>query len=324
MPLQPSRNQLHVNVPLRNLSIQYMQDQTEFVAADVFPVVNVQQQSNVYYVYRKGDWFRTVASKRAPATASVGTGYSLDNSPSYFCDRWAAHHDIPDEDFDNSDFGLDVENDAVDLVTRNLLIRRELVFVKQFMRTNTWTGHAGGDYTGTSGSGYWNSSNSNPPLDIDNLKRGVHATTGYTPNTLVMTSDILYALRNHPLMIDKFKYTQPGILDQQMIAMVFGVPRVFIVNAILNTAQEGQTDNLNYMASNTFLLCYAAPSPGLKKASAGYTFSWTGRIGAGGYNSTIEKWYMQELKATRVEGEMAFDMRATGLDLGVLGTNVLT
>ena len=324
MTFQPTRQMIHVDVPLRNLSIKYQQDQTEYVSANVFPSVPVNRQSDRYIVFKKGDWFRTVAAKRAPGTPSIGTKYDIDNTPTYFCDRWSVHHKIPIEHYANADDGLRLEDNGQQIVTRNLLIRRELVFLRQFMRTGIWQGYLPGDFSPiANGSGAWNSSTSNPQLDIDNMKRSIHGQTGWTPNTFVATSDIYFALRNHPALKDVFKYTRPGILDTALLAQVFGIERFFIINAVLNTAQEGQPDVMNYMASNTFLLCYAPPAPSLEAPSAGYTFEWTGLEGSGGTNTTIEKWYEQNIKSWMIEGEMAFDMRSTGLDLGVLGVNVL-
>ena len=48
----------HVNTPLTQISIAYLQNQTEFVAAQVCPIIPVTKQSDRYYVYNRGDFFR--------------------------------------------------------------------------------------------------------------------------------------------------------------------------------------------------------------------------------------------------------------------------
>ena len=64
----PTQSDLHVNVPLTNVSVAYMQDKAQFIADKVFPRVPVQKQSDLYWKYSKSDWRRTDAQKRAPGT----------------------------------------------------------------------------------------------------------------------------------------------------------------------------------------------------------------------------------------------------------------
>ena len=45
MPLQPSSAQVHVNRPLTNISIAYIQEATNFVATRVAPTISVAKQS---------------------------------------------------------------------------------------------------------------------------------------------------------------------------------------------------------------------------------------------------------------------------------------
>ena len=60
----PIRQDIHVNRPLTNISVAYIQKATSFVAGQVFPIVPVKKQSDRYFVYLKEDWFRDEAMKR--------------------------------------------------------------------------------------------------------------------------------------------------------------------------------------------------------------------------------------------------------------------
>jgi hypothetical protein len=329
MPLQPSRSDLHVNRPLTVISVANIQDEKAFIADKVFPIVPVQKQSDRYFVYLPDFWFKTGAAKRAPASESVGTGYRVDNTPSYFADTWAVHHDIPDEDRSNADDPLLPDEDATAFVTRQLLLRREKQFVSQFMTTGVWQGYQSSpgvtaDFApNVNGAGYWDSSTSNPLLDIDNIRAQVEQQTGYMPNTLVVTRNAYYALRNHPVVLDRIKYTQRGLVTEDLLASLFGVDKFLISAAVINTAQEGQVMANSFLASNSFLLTYAPPAPGLRTPSGGYIFSWVGRFGAGAFGNRIKKYRMEHLDADRIEGEMAFAMQPVSKGMGVYGFNVL-
>ena len=74
---QPTRSDVHVNTPLTAISIAFMQQAQNFVADRVFPNIPVTKQSDLYFVYPKGDWFRRQMEKRAPASESAGSGWDL-------------------------------------------------------------------------------------------------------------------------------------------------------------------------------------------------------------------------------------------------------
>ena len=64
----PTPGDVHVNTPLTQISIAYLQNQTEFVAAQVCPIIPVTKQSDRYYVYNRGDFFRDQMQRRALAS----------------------------------------------------------------------------------------------------------------------------------------------------------------------------------------------------------------------------------------------------------------
>jgi glycerol-3-phosphate dehydrogenase len=46
-------------------------------------------------------------------------------------------------------------------------------------------------------------------------------------------------------------------------------------------------------------------------------------MGAGAYGTAISKWFNQDIKAYKVEGEMCFDCKVVGKDLGVFLSDVI-
>ena len=317
---QPTRSDAHVNRPLTNISIAYIQKAADFVADKVFPIVPVLKQSDRYFTYSKDYWFRTNAEKRAPAAESAGAGFAIDNTPNYFCDVFAEHMDVADQTRANADDPLNMDRDATLFVTQGLMLKREKLFMQKFMAPGIWQGHAGGDFTPST---KWSASNSNPMNDVDLLKSEVKSKTGFLPNTLVVSNDTFFALRNNSTVLDRIKYTQRGIISEELLAALFGVDKFLVASAVLNSAQEGAAGNFDFLTSASFLLAYANPSPSILQPSAGYIFSWQGLFGAGAQGNRIKTFRMEHLEADRIEGEMAFDMHQVGLDLGVYGASVI-
>lgn len=326
---QPTRSDVHVNRPLTNMSIAYIQKAQDFIADKMFPILPVMKQSDRYFSYTKDFWFRSGATKRAASSESAGGGFHIDNTPTYFCDVWAWHTDVDDQTRTNTDDPVDLDRDGTLFVTQTILLRREIQFVAQYMTAGTWQGYKPSgspiDFApNTNGQGYWNVANSNPMADIDVLKAFIKSQTGFLPNALIVTDDVFFALRNNASILDRIKYTQRGIVSEELLAALFGVEKFLVSSAVQNTAQEGQTGVFGFLVSKKFLLAYANPSPSIMQPSAGYIFSWQGLFGAGAQGNRIKTFRMEQLASDRIEGEMAFDMKQVGLDLGVLGVSVLS
>ena len=79
MPLL-TPSSVHIDAPLTNLTIAYVQDQTNFVADKVFPTVSVERQSDKYYEYDRANMNRSGDVKKlAPRTEVNRIGQKLSN-----------------------------------------------------------------------------------------------------------------------------------------------------------------------------------------------------------------------------------------------------
>lgn len=320
MPVQPTRSDVHVNKPLTMLSIAYIQRAEDFIASKVFPNVPVEKQSDRYFSYLKSFWFKTQSQRRAPGTESAGSGFAIDNTPNYFADVWAVHKDVDDQVRTNADTPLSMDRDATLFVTQQQLLRKEIFWTSKYMSTGIWTGDPSGDFTP---SALWDTANGLPITDIDSEKRKIKSQTGYLPNTFVAADDVFFAIKNNPSVLDRIKYTQMGVVTEQLLAALLQLKNFLVSQAVQDTAAEGQTDVFGFLTSNSGLLVYANPTPSILMPSGGYTFSWKGLFGAGADGGRISSFRMEHLKSDRIEGEMAWDQKLVGADLGVFFNNPL-
>ncbi len=309
---QPTQSAVHVDVPLTNISTAYMQSQDAFIASKVFPVVPVQKQTDKFYTYTKNDWFRDEAQVRADATESAGSGYGISTS-TYSCDVWAIHKDIGYQTRANADSQINLDRDAAEFVTQRLLLRQEIQFVTDFFTTSVWA-------TDSTPSNLWSDfTNSDPIEDIETGKETILSVTGQMANTLVLGYQVFRKLKNHPDVIDRIKYTT-GVsgrtVTPDLLAAMFDVDRVLVARAIKATNNEGETAAYSFTHGKHALLCHVAPNPGLLTPSAGYMFSWQGVSDGLGANIGVRRIDMPTKRAERIEGEIAFDNRVVGSDLG--------
>lgn len=316
----PNMKDAHIDRALTNMSVAYMQDANNFIADKVFPIVPVKRQSDVFYIYNKGDFMRDEMQVRGGASESAGGDYGVEAADPYYCRKHAFHKDVTPEERANYDEPLDADNDATDFVTQKMLIRREMQWADKFFKTGVWgteiTGVASGATAGQTIK--WTAATSNPIKDVTDAGVAIAGTTGYKPNTLVLSPQAFNALKNHEDVLDRIKYTQKGIVTSDLLATLFDVDNVYVSWGVVNSAAKGATDDIDFIMGSHALLCYSNPRPALKKPSAGYIFAWTGLEGSGAFGNRIVRLPMDMLGlgTERIEGEVAFDCKQICADLG--------
>lgn len=310
---QPPLSQVHIDRALTNISVAYAQDTNEFIHRRVFPLVNVPNKSNNYFIFTKSFWLRTEAKKRAPSTESAGSGFNLETG-SFDCDRYAVHQDLDDMIVANQDDPLDLRRSATLYVTYQILLQMELDWQSKFFAASTWTGSTtGADITpGTT----WDDAASTPIEDIKAQKISIQEKTGRTPNKLVLGPEVWNKLSDHPDLVDRIKHTQRGVLTKELAAQLFEVEEVLVPIATRNTAGENATATMDFVYGKNALLVYAAPAPGLMTPSGGYVFNWTGYLGAAAGGVQVSRFRVDTLKSDRIEGEAAYAMKVVAADVG--------
>lgn len=322
----PTQSDLHVNQPLTNVSVAWMQDKSKFIADKIFPRVPVQKQSDMYWKYSKSDWRRTDAQKRAPGTETAGSGWKV-STDTYFAQVWGIHKDIDDQVRANADSNWRLDKDSALHVTNQLLLRRDLDWNAKYFTTGVW----GTDLTGVAsapGAGQflqWNDAASDPIVQFANLQTQFVLQAGRKANTLVLGAETITALKNHPDFIDRIKYTQRGVVTEELLASLLDVEKVLVSYATYtNVAEQNDADAQDAAATYSFmtnskgaLLCYTPDSPSLMTPAAGYTFTWNGYLAGNSYGIRMKNFRMEHIASDRIEGEMTYDMKVVSPDMGV-------
>lgn len=328
---QPTPGDVHVNRPLGNVSIAYFQSQTNFVANRAGHSIPVGRQTDSIFRFKKGAFFRDEMKIRAPGAESAGGGYDMDTALTYSCPVRAFHSDIPDQVRANTDAPLNQDRAHTQLVTQKALISREAVFAANLMTnaTATWdvkkSGVASGSYVlGTNVIKWSDATNSNPIDDVAYYCTQVHkASGGYRPKHAVCSRSVWDQLKVHPDILSRINggatVINPAIVTQQLVAALFELEELLVMDAVYDTSTEGATSSMSFMGGDAFLVYYKPPTPALEMPSAFYQFNWTGMIGmAGETGARIKKFRMDPNASDRVEIESAFDIKITGTDMAFL------
>jgi hypothetical protein len=273
----PTRQQIHIDRPLTNISVAYMQDAKNFISDKVFPIIPVQKQSDTYFEYNRDEFFRDEAQERAKGTESAGGDYSVEVADPYFARKYAFHMDVTEDDRVNADDPLKPNQDATEYVSQKLLLRRENMWAAKYFQPGVWGRELQGSALPAGQEvAQLDLATSNPIQMITNENTLMMESTGYKPNTLVLSPYVYNALVNHEDILDRIKYTQKGIVTTDLLAALFEVDNVYIPAAIQNTEIRGKNGINSFIMGKHMSLMYVEKKPGLKKPSAGYTFAWTG------------------------------------------------
>ncbi len=318
----PSAASMHYDAVLSNISLAFMQADKNYIAHQVFPIVPTDKRSGKYVTYDLGDWLRDEAEKRADGTESKGSGYKVAKDD-FYCDVYAHHKDLGPQAIADATAPIEPMSEAAKFVAGRILLRQEVDFANTFFKTGVWgtdlVGHATLD-TGSNFIQFSNYSTSKPIETIDRAKEYVASVTGYEVNTMVVGKAVHNALKNHPAILERTKYTSADAITEDILARYFGVDKYLVAKAVTNTAKEGLTASVGYLYTDGILLTHSASAPGLYTPSAGYTFAWTGYSGldAGTYQIP-----MPLTKGVRIESEAAWDNKVVAANLGVFLSDVL-
>lgn len=322
MPAANIQATLHVDRYLTGYSVNYVQDQANFVAQTASSSISVLKQTDLYVVYDRGYFWRDEAQPRGLGGRPVQVGYKLD-SASYSAVEYALEHVIDDRQRANVDDPIRLDENATTLLSQKQMIKMDRMWAQRFFTTGKWSHEIQGVASGgTPGSSFmqFTDENSDPVGVIDYYKDYMHKLTGFMPNVLVLGSAVRRALRTHPDIADRIKYTRVGIGDDDILASLFEVPRLVTARSIYNAAAEGANDDFQYIVDeHAMLLAYIEPNPALDSPTAIANFAWTGLIpgATNALGGVIERGRDDRAHSDYFQSRMAWDLKQVAADLGV-------
>lgn len=261
---------VHIDVPLSNIAVEAFST-GDFIGMQLFPVVDVRKQSDKYYTITKNSWLRVPSTTlRSPKTPPARVEFDV-SSDSYFADNYALASENAHEVLANADDPIQLRARTTRFLV-DMLMRDQEVRVANLVTSISNIGSG----VALAGAAKWsNYISSDPVADITTGHAFIRQNTGLLANTMLMDFDSYQTVRRHPVLLDMYKYTQGGLVNDAELKSVFKVDRILISNAIRNAALENATASLVNIWGNNCLLCYVQPSPtGLRTATFGLAFRW--------------------------------------------------
>lgn len=318
---QPTSADVHADAALTDFSVAYLQDQTNFIGGNSIPSFPVDSKSDLYFVFNKDDWMRDDAVKvRAEDEEAPMSGFTL-SKQNYNATPWWTAVPLSQLVTANADPSIRLDEAATQLVTQRMLIRRERIFATQYMSTGKWlTDKVGGtDFT------KWSDYSSDPERDVDNAKNFMVKTTGFAGNTMTVAFTTHQALKRHPLLKERIKYTSSESVTAEIIARYFELDEYHVSKAAYSTTAEGAASKVQAFAVGPHaLLTYKEGSPTIMSPTAATIFCWSKLTGLNNAGIRVDQYYDERKKQDVVRAEFAFDMVISASDLGYFWQNAAT
>lgn len=305
---RPTSRDRHVDTAMSNVSIAFRN--SEYIADQVFPTINVQKKSDVFYVFDRASWFRNQIGPRPPGTRARRVDYSITTS-SYLCLPYAIAKSVTDEEVDNSDTPLQPLVEATEFTTDQLMLGTEIRVANVVSSSTNWAS-ASNLTSGTK----WTSDSSTPTANIITCIQAVRQLIGRYPNTAVLGGAVMERLIDHPEMIDRVKYTRAGaVLTPDDLAMWFGFQKVLVGNSVKITSLEGASDTVADVWGDFFWCGWVPQNASLRTPAAGYIFEWMMR--------KTERFREDQEHQDVIACEHYTDERITSSDSGAIYSDLL-
>ena len=224
-----------VNPVLTNLSIGFKNE--GYLWDQIAPTLEVSQKTGSYFIYTRDYWMRRMeGAERAPEGDYTRIDYGV-TTATYKTNEYGFEKLLGDVTKEASMTAEDLEVVDTEFLTHMLQLELEKQAAAAFFVTGVW-----GTSTTLAGGDQWSDfANSDPIADADTAIRTIRRNTGRKPTDLFVGLLGWEKLKDHPLLLDKYKHSQVGVLTQDLVAKALGIERVVVGESVENTAAENAT-----------------------------------------------------------------------------------
>jgi hypothetical protein len=286
----PAMTSVLVRGALQNVSIMYRN--ATYIADSIFPLINGLNYQTKVLKYSKQPWFALGEDLyRAEGTVAKRIDMKLETQ-NLDPREIAAAGRVTDELFfaSNQPGNLPVQpiTDTILLISDKIdRFREKLVADTIFGASDkygaiSWGGATSGGSNPSGGAGFWAKTDTTNTFitDILTAKKAIQAKTGLLPNCLMIDYGTFTALQNSQVLLDRIRYTQSGIVTEQLIAAMLQLDSVIVGKAIYTSDKENKAGSITTTTNvwektagqGSAFLFYRPSAAGMKQVSPGYQY----------------------------------------------------
>lgn len=237
----------------------------------VFPRVPVPTSGGQIIQFGK-ESFRKVDYSRAPGTRAKQIDFGYEGDP-YALINKGVDAKVPREHQRDAQRvpGINLATRAVNTTMSALELELE---IDQAEKAFDATQYAAANKTTLSGTTQWSDPDSNPIEQIDDYRDTVAGLVGIRPNGLTLGRKAWRLLKNHALVVGRFKHTTSAALTEELVAALLQLEFIAVGQAVYADDNDNFVDVWD---ENKALLTYSNLAPmGREEPSYGYSYTLEG------------------------------------------------
>lgn len=259
-----------LNPLLTGIATRYMAS-LPLVGLRLAPVFNTPLHSSQYYIYETSNFTDIPTDIRRSPSAPFKRLNSKLSSDTFVARDYGIEEPIDMMELKLYSSFFQADKSAMERAVRVVAINHELrvrTAVRALSATATPTVK-------------WNAATGTTIIaDVQAAKNAVQAAIGVDPNLMTIPRDVMNALRVAPEILERYKYTDSGIVSKLQLEALFEM-EIIVSNDNINSAAEGQTASMGGIWSDEVVLSYSQPSADIKALNFMRTFNWSASDGSG-------------------------------------------
>lgn len=272
---------VHVSAPLTQMSIGY--HPAGMIAEQVFPVVKVKHESDLYYVWDKpqavraerSDGYGSLRGDKSQAR-ELNFGATLASYQAY---EFAYRTSISDRERQNQDEVLNLELAKIRRLQDLVLLDQEIRVANLLTTTGNY---AATNFVTLAGVNQWNNASfvsqsgatqSQIKANVDAGKEAIRQQTlGLEANAIIIPPAVARVMMRDVGIVEQVKYTNPALLVGGYLPETLWGMKVLMPNALNTTTIEGEVPTFNDVWGKNVVLLYVNPNPGIDQVTSGVVF----------------------------------------------------
>lgn len=197
-----------------------------FIGTNLFPVVNVKKEggkipqfnAEAFRVYNTERAIRAKSNRVSPEGRSTIDYVLTEHDLEYPMDYREIEEDV-----------ANLELHAATVVAEGIQLRLEKLIADLSQDANNYPSS---NVAVLSASDKFTNETSNPFSVIEAARESVRSKIARYPNTIVLGASTYAALKNHPMILDRIKYTEHSVMSEELLRQLLDFPNLYVGKAV--------------------------------------------------------------------------------------------
>ena len=197
-----------------------------FIGTNLFPVVSVKKEggkipqfnAEAFRVYNTERAIRAKSNRVSPEGRSTIDYVLTEHDLEYPMDYREIEEDV-----------ANLELHAATVVAEGIQLRLEKLIADLSQDANNYNSSS---VAVLSASDKFTNETSNPFSVIEAAREAVRSKIARYPNTIVLGASTYAALKNHPMILDRIKYTEHSVMSEELLRQLLDFPNLYVGKAV--------------------------------------------------------------------------------------------